>query len=364
MSKIYRPSWAEIRLDHILHNYKLAKAYAQGKEIIPVIKANAYGHGDLEVMTYLKKHGVKIFAVSLLEEALRLRKKDQDIEILMLGPITKNELKIAEKFKIEITIYDQEILNDILKTSYALICHLKVDTGMSRYGMTEALNVHDVVNQLNAHQTLYLKGIYTHFSTANEQNEYYFMQLKTMENVIGALEKKPKMIHMSNSASIFYQEKNIPYSTHARLGISLYGHTLDELKLDLKEAMILKSKIMTIKTLKKGDKVGYGATYEVKEDQEKIGIIPLGYADGFLRKNKHGYVEIKGKRFKLIGIICMDACFIKIDEQIKVGDVVTLFGGLISTSEVAKRCQTIPYEILTSISYRIPRIYIEGGTYD
>lgn len=364
MSNIYRPSWAEIRLDHMLHNYKLAASYAKDKIIIPVIKANAYGHGDLEVMRYLKKHGVKVFAVSLLEEAIRLRKKDQEIEILMLGPITKNQLKIAKKYDIEVTIYDQAILEDILKTAYRLNCHLKVDTGMSRYGITETLNVLHAIKQLQAHQTIHLKGIYTHFATANEQNEHYFMQLKTMENWIGALEKKPEMIHMSNSASIFYQEQKIPFSTHARLGISLYGHTLDELKLDLKEAMVLKSKIITIKTLKKGDKVGYGATYEVKEDQENIGIIPIGYADGFLRKNKHGYVEIKGKKYKLVGIICMDACFIKIDDTIKVGDVVTLFGGLISTSEVAKRCQTIPYEILTSISNRIPRIYIEGGTYD
>ncbi|PKK94283.1 MAG: alanine racemase [Tenericutes bacterium HGW-Tenericutes-6] len=364
MSKFYRPSWAEIRLDHILHNYRIATKHREDKTIIPVIKANAYGHGDIEVMKYLKKHGVMIFAISLLEEGIRLRKKDQDIEILMLGPIQKNELKIASKFKIDITIYDEAILESILSTSYPLNCHLKIDTGMSRYGLSNELTIHQAVLRMSNHQTAVLKGIYTHFATANDQNEHYFMQLKTMQNLIGTLKFKPPMIHMSNSASIFYQEQHLKETTHARLGISLYGHTLDDLNIDLKEAMVLKSKIVTIKTLKKGDKVGYGATYEAKENQEKIAIIPIGYADGFLRKNKHGYVEIHGKRYKLVGIICMDACFIKIDDTIKVGDVVTLFGGLIKTSEVAKRCQTIPYEILTSISYRIPRIYIEGGIYD
>ena len=178
-----------------------------------------------------------------------------------------------------------------------------------------------------------------------------------MDLLVSKIKVLPEMIHISNSSSTFKYEFQIPYTTHVRLGISLYGLSLDINKPDILPVMQLKSKVVQIKNLKSGECVGYGATYCAKEP-EKIAILPIGYADGFLRRNKTGFVEMHQKKYKIVGIICMDACFIKIDDTIKVGDEVTLFGGIITIDDVARRLNTINYEVITSISSRVPRVYI------
>jgi len=167
-----------------------------------------------------------------------------------------------------------------------------------------------------------------------------------------------KMIHVSNSSSMIKYEDEIDYTTHTRLGISLYGLTLDEETKFLKNTYKLITRITDIKTLEPGDKVGYGATYTA-EQKEIIGILPIGYADGFIRQNQGGDVEINSKRYPIIGRICMDQMFIKIDNTITKKDDVIMFGGLISIDEVAKRLNTINYEIICQITYRVPKTYIK-----
>ncbi len=357
MTNRYRPTWAEIDLDHLWHNYQEAASYVTGKTVIPVIKANAYGHGAVEVMKHLYRHGVRFFAVSLLEEALELRKMNEDIDILMLGPVMVQDLKICSKKRIEFTVYDLEIAEAVLHSKYTLTCHLKVDTGMSRYGITEPNIIIDTIHLLQRSSHVHLKGLFTHFATANENEEFYMKQLNQMRLIIEKIDQLPEMIHISNSSSTFKYEFQIPYTTHVRLGISLYGLSLDLDQPNIQPVMKLKSRVVQIKTLKPGDCVGYGATYCAKE-KERIAILPIGYADGFLRRNKSGCVEIHQKKYKIVGIICMDACFIKIDDTIQLGDVATLFGGIISIDDVARRLNTINYEIITSISSRVPRVYI------
>lgn len=354
--KNYRPTWAEIDLKAILHNLNIAYQKAPNKTIIPVIKANGYGHGAVKIMKFLIAQNYHYFAVSSLEEALELRKVSQEVNILMMGPIDQKSIEVASKNNIEITLYDEMITREVLDHQFDLTCHLKIDTGMHRYGLTDEKIILDLINQCQNHQTISLKGIYTHFATADSDEEFYDIQKNRFENIIRKCEKKPEVIHMSNSSSTLNHEKNFEYTTHVRYGISLYGLSLDKVSHDLIPAMKLKTKIISIKHVEKGECVGYGQTYCAVED-EWIGILPIGYADGFLRRNKHGDVEIKRQRFKLVGNICMDACFVKIDESIKVGDIVTLFGGQITTDEVAKRNKTINYEIVTSISYRVPKKY-------
>ena len=152
-------------------------------------------------------------------------------------------------------------------------------------------------------------------------------------------------------------EKEIPYTTHARLGISLYGLTLDEGMDFLKNTYKLSTQIQEIKHLNKGVKVGYGITYTAKED-EIIGVLPIGYADGFIRKNQGGDVEINNKRYPIVGRICMDQMFIKIDDTITKDDTVVLMGGVVSIDEVANRLETINYEIICQITYRVPKVYL------
>ncbi|MFA7422681.1 MAG: alanine racemase [Acholeplasmataceae bacterium] len=359
MSKIYRPTYAKINLDHLDHNYSYVQQLNPNKTIIPVIKANAYGHGAIKIMQYLYEKGVRIFAVSLLEEAIELRKVNKDIKILMMGPILKDQFKVAETYEIDITAYNEEIIKDLLKSNYKLNIHLKIDTGMHRYGINDELQILSVIDDMNRHQKLHLEGLYTHFSTANEDYDYYLMQLSRFKSILSKIKEKPHMIHISNSSSSIKYEKDYDFTTHMRLGISLYGLSLDSPKPPLKPVMSLISHVIDIKSLKKGDKVGYGASYEANHD-EKIAIIPLGYADGWLRSNKNAYVEINHKTYQTIGIICMDAMFVKVDDSIKIGDQVTLFGGLVKTDDVAKKQKTIVYEVCTNISYRVPRIYIKG----
>ncbi len=363
MNDIYRPTWAEINLNHLWHNVLESRKHAPNKIMIPVIKANAYGHGAIEVMTYLYQKGIRIASVSLLEEALELRAVFPDLEILMLGPIMPEDLIVASINHIDITIYDQEIYEAIKSFDHWITCHLKVDSGMSRYGLVEPKKIAKMIEEIQMMNHVCLKGIYTHFATANEDETFYKMQLKRFKIVLDSIKTLPPMVHISNSSSTFKYEKDYDFTTHYRLGISLYGLSLDDPKPNLKPVMSLKSKIVQIKDLKPLECVGYGATYCAKEN-EKIGILPIGYADGWIRKNKTGYVEINHKKYRIVGIICMDACFIKIDEQVKIGDVVTLYGGLITVDDVAKRLKTINYEVCTSLSYRVPRVMIKGENHD
>jgi alanine racemase len=167
-----------------------------------------------------------------------------------------------------------------------------------------------------------------------------------------------EMVHVSNSASQIKNETNLPFTTHSRLGISLYGLTNISNSDFLLNTFTLKTKISQFKLLDHGDKVGYGATYTAN-GHERIAILPIGYADGFIRKNTGGDVEINGKRYPIIGRICMDQTFIKVDDTVTKEDDVILFGGIVSIDEVAKRLDTINYEIICDITARVPREYIK-----
>ncbi|BCR35970.1 alanine racemase [Mariniplasma anaerobium] len=359
MSKIYRPTWAEINLNHIEHNFNYVANLNPNKQIIPVVKADAYGHGALEVMNFLYQKGINMFAVSLLEEAIKLRNNNKKIKILMLGPILEDQFSVAQKNKIDITLYDTNIVQTLLKTNHKLNVHLKIDTGMNRYGIKDKKEILEIIDQLQTHKTLNLEGVFTHFATANDDKKIYDLQVERFKDILNDIKVKPKMIHISNSSSAIKYEKYYDFTTHIRLGISLYGLSLDKTKTNLKPAMSLKSKVVQIKQLKAGEVVGYGATY-TSVTKERIAVIPIGYADGWIRKNRHNDVQINHKRYQIIGLICMDALFVSIDSKVQIGDEVTLFGDLISIDEVAEKQQTNLYEVCTNISKRVPRIYIQG----
>lgn len=359
MSEIYRPTVAVIDLDHLAYNFKLAQKHAPGKTIIPVIKANAYGHGVIDVMRHLYDQGSRICAVSLLEEALEVRKVFDDIDILMMGPAFKNDLTTCSKARIMTTVYDQESLRDVLKAGVPLSIHLKVDTGMRRYGLSQTEEIMKALKSLHEASHVDLSGLYTHLSTADTDESYMQGQIERFKAILELSPVVPRMVHVANSSAIFKVESTFDFTTHARLGISLYGLSLDHPKPDLRPVMSLMSVVGSIRHLNKGDVLGYGATYQATRD-ETIAVIPIGYADGFIRRNRDSDVEIKGHRYPLVGTICMDACFARVSDGIQKGDPVTLFGGLITTDEVANRLGTIHYEVTTGISSRVPRITKKG----
>ena len=229
---------------------------------------------------------------------------------------------------------------------------------MNRLGFKNNEEIIQGFNLLRKNDMIIIEGIFTHFSTADVDKSYYDIQMTRFNEVLKMIDFDFQSIHVSNSSSAIKYENDIDYTTHVRLGISLYGLTLEEDVNFLKTTFSLKTSISQINYLEPGDKLGYGATYTAKQ-REVIGVLPIGYADGFIRKNKGGDVEINGKRYQIVGNICMDQMFIKIDEKVLKTDEVILFGGLITTDEVADRLDTINYEVICGITSRVPRKYIK-----
>ncbi len=363
MSKPLRPTWATVNLDALWQNYTTFKT-ASNKDLIPVIKADAYGHGAKIVYRFLYEKGLRYFAVSLVEEALELRALGLDTDILVMGACLADQLELIHAHNLVMTVYDLEMLKHVMAWKKPLRFHLKIDSGMRRYGLSPSFETHQIISEIINYPHLKFEGIYSHFATADLDDDFYQKQLDVFSSFVSDLSIKPPMIHLSNSSSIHKHEKTFDFTTHARLGISLYGLSLDESHPPLIPVMSLMSRIVQIQSLNPGDGLGYGQTYQAKS-HERIGLIPIGYADGWIRKNKHHDVLINDKRYALVGNICMDTSFVKIDSSIQKGDTVILFGSSLSVDEVAMRLETIHYEILTTITKRVPRIYIKDGqTYD
>ncbi|MFP4286552.1 MAG: alanine racemase [Candidatus Izemoplasmataceae bacterium] len=354
----YRPTKAIINLNHIYDNYIHATS-TSNKKIIPVVKADAYGHGLKEVVSFLIKKGINYFAVSLIEEALEIRALNKEVDILVMGVVDEFMFKVLSDQHLTFTIHTYKIKDALVKSDLNLKCHIKFDSGMHRLGLTKTDEVYDLMQALKHKDNINIEGIYTHFATADSDITYYQKQLRLFQSLIHNLPYDVKMIHASNSSSTLKYEHAITETTHSRLGISLYGLSLDEDQSHLKPAFKLITQVVEIKALKKNDYLGYGITYQAFED-EIIAILPLGYADGLIRKNQGGYVEINGNKYEIVGRVCMDQTFVKIDANVNIGDEVIIMGSnLITIDDVAKRLGTINYEIVCLISKRVPRIYIK-----
>jgi alanine racemase len=236
--------------------------------------------------------------------------------------------------------------------------HINVDTGMNRLGFRSHDDIKKALRFFDKNEDFIVEGIYTHFSTADENFTYFDFQLGRFMAIYKMLGYAFKMIHVSNSSAQMKFEKQIPFTTHTRLGISLYGLTNDFNKDILKNTFCLKTRISQLNILHAGDRLGYGADY-IATSPEIVAVLPIGYADGFIRKNSGGDVEINGKRYPIIGRVCMDQMFVRVDNTVSKNDEVILFGGLVSIDEVAKRLDTINYEIICDVTKRVPREYIK-----
>jgi alanine racemase len=368
----YRDTWAEVDLDCIHANVaSIKKHLPQEVEMIAVVKANAYGHGDVQVAETALEAGAGYLAVAFMDEAVALRNKGITAPILVLGASRPENVPVAVKFDITITVFQEEWLHEALKYLQAgdrISLHIKVDTGMGRIGIRNASELTAIEQIISENEQLILEGIYTHFATADELDEtYMYQQLSLFEEMISALKKQPKYIHSSNSAAALRYPK--AYFNAVRIGIAMYGLTPSlemesEIPFPLREAFSLRSRLVHVKKMPKGEKVSYGATYETGEE-EWIGTIPIGYADGWIRKLQGQEVLVKGTRSPVVGRICMDQCMIRLPYHVPVGSTVTLIGGqddqVISINEVAKKLETINYEVTCIIANRVPRLYKKGG---
>ncbi|MCP3764030.1 alanine racemase [Domibacillus sp. A3M-37] len=368
--KFYRDTWAEINLDAIKWNVEKTMEHLDPSVFLfAVVKANAYGHGDLQVARAALKSGAKGLAVAFLDEAIKLRASGIDAPILVLGAIRPEDAHLAATKQISVTVHDEDWLTKAcVKEDQLLNIHIKCDTGMGRIGLKTKEELQYVVRQIDQSAAFVFEGIFTHFATADERETGYMeKQLAQFRQLIDSLLVKPPFIHCSNSAATLRFKGS--GCNAVRLGISMYGLTPSTditplLPFGLKPAFSLKSKLVQVKKLEPGEKVSYGATYEAS-GHEWIGTLPIGYADGWIRKLGGQDVLIDGRRVPIVGRICMDQCMVRLPKEYKPGTLATLIGRQqnqeITMEEIAKKRETINYEIPCVITSRVPRVYIQEG---
>lgn len=371
MRIIERPTEAIINLNALRHNYEVIRKASGASEIMAVIKANAYGHGDVEVAQALRRNGVRHFGVALVEEGMRLRKGEIMENIYILSGVSAGQEEEIIKFGFVPLISDIETAERFGRAAKKLRksaeIHLKIDTGMGRLGLLP-WEADAFFKRIKKMANLNVTGIASHFADlADGGREFAEEQLKTFNKVIALGINNGfrfRWIHIANSAAVFL----LPEARFnmVRPGIALYGYSpSSDLKLDLKPVMELKTRIIHIKRVPKGFSISYGRTF-ITRKESLIATIPIGYADGMnrLMSNK-GEVLVRGKRVPVAGRVCMDLTMIDVTgvDKVKVGDEVVIIGRQgresITALEIANKIGTISYEILTSVSSRVPRRYVK-----
>ena len=373
--KFLRRSWTEIDLNQIVENVNCyIKCRGTKTKVMAVVKAGAYGHGDVEVAKVLEQNGVNIFAVSNICEAIALRDAGINGEILILGytPIENAELLL--KYDIVQALISYEYAKKLHNAcSDSIKCHIAIDTGMNRIGF-DSSNIELCVEQISECCSMFnVEGIFTHLCSADSFEEddksYTISQIKAFNDIAEATKKlNIKYIHCLNSAGgLNCGEINNDIGTIVRLGIIMYGLKPSSnfvMPEQIKPALSWKTVISMIKDVKAGQTIGYGRSYVAKKTL-KVATLPVGYADGYNRLlSNRGYVLINGQRADIIGRICMDQMMVDVTgiENISIGDEVVLLGksetSELTADDMAARIDTIGYEIVCDISNRVPRVYL------
>lgn len=366
----HRSTWAEIDLKAIEYNYRqVRKHVGKGINIMAVVKANAYGHGTVEVSSVLEHAGVDYLGVATTDEAVRLRDHGIKTPILVMGSVLPSEVGVSVHKDITLTICGDELFEVIRKETgngEKLKVHVKVDTGMGRVGVwhEDAL---DLVKKASAQKGINLEGIYTHFSSAGRDDFFTAYQIEAFEKLLSSIEKnwiKIPLRHAANSiATIDFHKSHLNL---VRPGLVIYGmypkHTFPKL-IKLKPALELKTRVVFVKDTPPGRSISYGRTF-ITQKHTKIATLPIGYADGYGRKlSNKGEVLIKGQRARVVGKVTMDQTMIDVGhiDGVKAGDEVVLIGKQgndeIRAENLARVAESIAYEVVCGISNRVPRIY-------
>jgi alanine racemase len=372
-------AWAEIDLDAIAHNVREIKGLLNDHvEMMGVVKADAYGHGVLEVVRTLLDNGVTQLAVSMLDEAIQIRKLGIDVPILILSYTDPVRAEEIIQYDVAQTVFSYELVQALSAASERLgkhvRIHVKVDTGMTRIGFMPDQQAVERIIEISKLPGLIIEGIFTHFASADEvERDYTQMQYERFISLCSELEAADLHIpvkHACNSGGIIqYPEMHLDL---VRPGVILYGlypsSEMDTSKISLKPAMTLKANVILVKDVEPDICISYGRKFRTAR-KSRIATIPIGYADGYTRllSNK-GRVLVNGEFAPVVGRICMDQCMIDVTDlkhEVKVGDEVVLFGcqggSCISVDELASEIGTINYEIVCIIGKRIPRVYLKDG---
>ena len=370
-----RPTWAEIDLGAIKYNLAQIKKLVGGArknspKIMVVVKANAYGHGLIEVAKILEKLRVHYLGVASLDEAIALRKEGIKLAVLVLGSILPEEVDLALDYDVALTVCNKELaqtLNNKAKAKNITVpVHIKIDTGMGRIGIWHE-EAPEFVKMLKRMKYIRAEGIYTHFTSASRDNFFTNYQLESFENLLRRLNRENIQFHYEHAAnSIALVDLKKSHFNLVRPGIIVYGmypkRNFAKI-LKLKPALSLKTRIVYLKDVPVGRSISYGRTY-ITEKPTRIATLPIGYADGYGRiLSNRASVLVKGEKAPVVGKVTMDQTMVDVGhiKGVKIGDEVVLIGrqGRLAmyTEEIARVSKTIPYEIVCSITNRVPRVY-------
>jgi alanine racemase len=373
-----RPTIAEINLRSLRANFdRIKETLPPEYGILAVVKADAYGHGFMDVTVELEKLGVTAFGVAFLAEGIQLRKSGIDRPVLVLGGIYPGQERKCVGFNLSAAVFDLDQVRALDAAARKLfrkaLIHLKIDTGMGRLGIRHD-QAEEFFRELKGFRNLELEGIFSHFASADEldgdadlytrEQEERFSETVATARRLGF---SPRYVHIANSAAAI--SRTLSCCNLIRPGITLYGALPSadfQGMLELQPVMSLRSRIGMLKWVEPGTSISYARRY-VAEQRTLIASVPVGYADGYLRAfTNRGEAIVRGKRARVTGTVCMDWIMLDVTgiDGVAVGDEVTLLGcdregNCIRAEELAALAGTIPYEIFCTISKRVPRVYVE-----
>jgi len=387
-----KPNWVEIDLDAIAYNCRQVKKWIGEKtELAAVIKGNAYGHGAVMVAKTALENGATRFAAARVDEAVQVRKAGIEAPILVLGYVPAEEMETVVRWRITPPIMHWHTAEAVsgISSSQGVVTpvHVKVDTGMGRFGLMPD-EVVDFVKRLIELPGIRLEGLYTQFAVADEADKTYtYKQWDIYKKVLKDLEEAGIHIpirHVCNSAATL----NFPemHLEMVRCGMAIYGHypsPVTNHSVPLRPAMTLKSRVGRIRTLQAGSSISYGRTYTTTRPTT-VALLPIGFGDGLSRKlSNKGSVLIRGKRVPIVGRVCMDQCIVDVSAipDVQQDDEVVLFGrqactepldtaqdrpsrsngAEITVEEIASLMDSINYVVLKAVTARVPRVYLKGG---
>ena len=374
---VLRPTLVEVDLDCLTANYHAIQAHVAPAAVMPILKANAYGHGLVEVARHMESLGAPYLGVAFLEEGILLREAGITAPILVMGGIIGNQVPLFLEHDLTLTASSIEKLGQIEEAARQMgvraKVHLKIDTGMERIGV-HYYSAADLLEASLAGEHFEVEGIFSHFANADAADlSYSRMQLDRFNEVLDFYERRgaprPPLRHMANSAAIAGFRPS--HMDMVRAGILLYGvyPSADVPRtIEVRPALSWKSRVVYFKVVQPGHPVSYGSTWQ-SDHPVRVVTVPVGYGDGYFRSmSGRAEVIIRGKRYPVVGRVCMDQVMVNIEwETAYNGDEVILIGradsgAAITVEELADWAGTIPWEILTNVNTRVPRVYL--GSYE
>ena len=378
MKQSYR-CWAEVDLDALRENLAwLRHRVGPSVKIMTVVKADAYGHGLKQIAALLMQSGTDVFGVANLAEARAIRSVGKGWPILMLGACLPDEIETAVRDEVMPTISSPEEARSFAaaaeKFRKTVAVQVKVDTGMGRLGVAVERPV-DLIWEIQAQPALKLEGIYTHFSSAEDDAEFSRRQVARFQKIVAELAAvgiRPSLIHMNNSAALLHEPETM--FNLVRPGLLVYGvvpegrrRNESGLEKKLRPALAWKCRVGLVKEIAAGTALSYGHTF-VARKKMRVATLTAGYGDGYFRAGSNrAQVLVGGRRCRVLGRVTMDQMMVDVSrvKSVAVGDEAVLIGRQgreeITAAELAGWCGTIPWEVLTNITYRVPRLY-RGGS--